>query len=440
MNFRSYNTIATALLCLLIAACGQDPDQSNSGAAKDTSSNVNLGFDTTEAGDTDTATADTTTAAQDTTQPDTALPDTTQPDTAQPDTTQPDTSAPDTPKHDTAEPDTAQPDTAQPDTTQPDAGTPDAGTKPVVPVVRFVAMGDTGTGSEKQYKVGKVLAEHCKTHGCDFVLMLGDNFYDTGVKDENDKQFVNKFEKPYKDVKAPFYMVLGNHDYGSGGAGAEFMKKAHYIKYGKKNPKWVMPAEYWDKQVKHVHLFALDSNSMLYGDVLKFIVADQLKAMDKAITASKAMWKITFAHHPMRSNGPHGNAGCYEGAKTALIPALCGIIPLASGKGVLDAYNKLVCGRVDLHFAGHDHGRQWLDKSVSTKHCKGVELIVSGGGAKTTKVESKSKGGFEFNPVHFQDAETPGFFYAEIKGDVFTGYFVDMNGKKSKTRSFKKGN
>mgnify|MGYP001592794561 CR=1 FL=1 len=443
-------------LALTLVGCGQDPEQAK-GSAADTGASVRLGFDSGTVTDSGEAKPDTGAAAPsdtssgagdaqaddsgalDTGSGQTGELDTTQPDTAQPDTAQPDTTQPDTAQPDTTQPDTTQPDTTQPDTAQPDAGPQDAGVAPAPPVVRFASLGDTGTASEKQYKVGKVLAAHCKKHGCDFVMMLGDNFYDTGVKDENDKQFVDKFEKPYKDVDAPFYIVLGNHDYGSGGAGAEFMKKEHYLKYAKKNPKFVMPEAYWEKQIKHVHLFAMDSNSMLYGDLLKFIVADQLKFMDKAIASSTAKWKISFAHHPMRSNGPHGNAGCYEGAKTALIPALCGIIPLASGKGVLDAYNKLVCGRVDVHFAGHDHGRQWLKKSASTKHCKGVELIVSGGGAKTTDVETKSKGGFEFNPFHFQDAKTPGFFYAEIKGDTFTGYFIDMNGKKSITHSFKQG-
>ncbi|HAN30412.1 MAG TPA: hypothetical protein DCQ06_02330, partial [Myxococcales bacterium] len=333
---------------------------------------------------------------------------------------------------------TTGPDTVSADV-QPAADTSATDTaSPQPTVVRFAALGDVGTASSAQYAVGKALGQHCKANGCDFVLLLGDNFYDTGVKDKNDQQFVTKFEKPYADVDAPFYVVLGNHDYGAGGAGAEFMKKDHYIDYGKKNPKWVLPDAYWDKQFKHVHLFAMDSNAMMFSDVLSFIVKDQIDKLDKAISQSTAQWKIAFAHHPVRSNGPHGNAGCYEGAKAAPIKALCGLIPVASGKGVLEAYDKLVCGRMDMHFAGHDHGLQWLDKTQSDKHCKGVELIISGGGAKTTSVATKSKGGFEFNPVHWQNATTPGFFYAEIKDKTLTGSFVDMNGKVTFTRTYTK--
>lgn len=326
-------------------------------------------------------------------------------------------------------------DTAAPDTAAPDAAAPDtAGPKPKV--VRFAALGDAGTGSAEQYKVGKALAAKCKAEGCDMVLYLGDNFYDTGVKDANDKQFKEKFEDPYADVPADFWVVLGNHDYGAGGAGAEFLKKDFYIDYGKKNQKWHMPDAWWHQQIEHVEFFALDSNALLYGDVLPFIITKQLADLDSWIKNSTADWKISFAHHPYRSNGPHGNAGCYEGAKAAPIPQLCGLIPVASGKGVKEAYDKLLCGRVDVHLCGHDHSRQWLDKAASTKHCKDVELIVSGGGAKTTNVETKDKGGFEFNPNHFQDADASGFFYVKIEGDTFYGEFIDADGKVQYSRSF----
>ena len=104
----------------------------------------------------------------------------------------------------------AQADTEPADTAV--ADTEPADTAPAPKVVRFAALGDAGTGSSAQYAVGKALGDKCKQSGCDFVLYLGYNFYDTGVKDENDKQFAEKFELPYATVDAPFYVVLGNHD------------------------------------------------------------------------------------------------------------------------------------------------------------------------------------------------------------------------------------
>jgi tartrate-resistant acid phosphatase type 5 len=41
-----------------------------------------------------------------------------------------------------------------------------------------------------------------------------DNFYDEGVDSLDDEQFQTKFELPYADIDFPFWVVLGNHDYG----------------------------------------------------------------------------------------------------------------------------------------------------------------------------------------------------------------------------------
>ena len=54
--------------------------------------------------------------------------------------------------------------------------------------------------------------------------LLGDNIYDSGVTSVTDPQWQTKFEIPYMGVNLPFYVVLGNHDYGGNGAGTEFDK------------------------------------------------------------------------------------------------------------------------------------------------------------------------------------------------------------------------
>ena len=95
---------------------------------------------------------------------------------------------------------------------------PEEPEEPVIDVpdgaVSFIAIGDTGTGEEKQYKVAAAMKEVCDELGCDFALGLGDNIYETGVDSVDDVQFIDKFEKPYADVDFPFYMTLGNHDNG----------------------------------------------------------------------------------------------------------------------------------------------------------------------------------------------------------------------------------
>lgn len=81
--------------------------------------------------------------------------------------------------------------------------------------VRFFAMGDQGTGDPDQGNVARAVFELCQRSGCDFGLLLGDNFYPSGVESTSDPQWQAKFEKPYADLLAagiPFYAVLGNHD------------------------------------------------------------------------------------------------------------------------------------------------------------------------------------------------------------------------------------
>jgi hypothetical protein len=303
----------------------------------------------------------------------------------------------------------------------PDVG---AGTDAAVApsVVRFVAIGDAGKANDGQKAVGKAIAAKCKASGCDMVLLLGDNFYDTGVKDESDGQFITKFEQPYADVDAPFWVSLGNHDYGGEGAGYELWKADYYKKYAQKNPKFVYPSQWWDKVAGPAHFFAMDTNLFMYG-----LGQEQINELKPKIVASNATWKIAFGHHPLLSNGKHGNAGQYEG-----IPG----IPIVSGITVKSAYDEIICGKVDILFTGHDHSRQYL--KLSDK-CPGTVLIVSGAGASTTEINGKS---FFFDPAPawFQDADKPGFLWVELKGEEGYIEFINQDGLVEYSRTFSKKN
>jgi tartrate-resistant acid phosphatase type 5 len=89
-----------------------------------------------------------------------------------------------------------------------------AGALPSEAAVRFVALGDAGTGSADQHENAKAIARVCAAKGCDLALYLGDNFYNNGLTGPYDVQLVSKFEKPYAELDIPFYAILGNHDYG----------------------------------------------------------------------------------------------------------------------------------------------------------------------------------------------------------------------------------
>lgn len=350
-----------------------------------------------------------------------------------------------------------------PDT--PDAGAPDAGPRPdagqiVLPDagppagdggmsdggvgtdagpgtggdVRFVAMGDTGEGNADQRLVASAIQTTCAAETCDFVMLLGDNIYNSGVSSIDDPQWMTKFEDPYSMLTLPFYPVLGNHDYGGvlfgsdqGGLGNEFDKGPIAVAYTGRSTRWTLPATHHTFQIDHVGFVMLDTNSILWDDTEN---GDQRAWIDGAIRdlrASGAEWIIAAGHHPLRSNGAHGNAGTYESIEVGNIEIPIPI-PIMDGRNVLSFFQDHLCGEVDVIFAGHDHNRQWLDEPTA---CSGTELVVSGAGAKVKDFDSTTR-----NAMHFGNDSVEGFMYVRIVDDTFYGRFVDRSGTMEFERMF----
>ncbi len=304
--------------------------------------------------------------------------------------------------------------------------------------VRFIIMGDSGSGSEGAYAVGEAISKVCAKRGCDFVLGLGDNIYESGVSSVMDDQFEEKFELPFAPVQQPFYFVLGNHDnsefFGGDGAGnatGEYQIDYHYrdVEHPdapRLTQRWNLPERYYhfkageqEDRSPFIEFFAIDSTQIAGG----FADSDknyaystygrnQAKWLKETMTASKAKWKMVFAHHPYVSNGSHGNAGHYDGVPSAVLPVL-------SGERYKDFLEETMCDKADFFFAGHDHDMQWLKPQTS---CGKTEFIISGAASKTRSLVNRDE-----NPVFYQQGDTYGFVWVEVKGDQLTGdvYQVD---------------
>ncbi len=273
-------------------------------------------------------------------------------------------------------------------------------------VIRFVALGDAGTGDYRQLSVASAIEAVCAVEGCDFALYLGDNLYPSGPSDVTDVLWDTNFEVPYSGLGFQFYAVLGNHDYGgffdTGAAAVE-------VAYTAYSSKWYMPSRYYTETIDDLTVIGLDTQALQLGRG-----ADQEAWIPGALAGISTTWTIAIGHHPYISNGPHGDAGEYDGR---------------AGDGVAfkDFFDSYLCGTADVYLAGHDHALQWLQSPSS---CDTAFLVAGGGGSGRYPIVGT-------NPADFEDSSN-GFLWVELDGNLFTGVFYDSTGTEVYRASFTK--
>ena len=224
-------------------------------------------------------------------------------------------------------------------------------------MVHFIVTADTGSGNRDQYKVANSMAQLIEKYPIDSVLLLGDNIYEEGVESVKDPQFKEKFEDPYQNIKKPFYLCLGNHDYGNSFIATH--NAIHQVGYSKISEKWNMPSEYYSIKKGPCEFFFLDTN---FEFLKEEAIMKQFQTMSQKIKRSKKKWKIVCGHHPWRSVGGHGNA---EKRLETFMNDLCAIPNL----------------HFDLYMCGHDHCKNYIIKKNPHK-TKDIGLLVIGTGGK----------------------------------------------------------
>src|SRR5258706_11595513 len=176
--------------------------------------------------------------------------------------------------------------------------------------VRFVAIGDMGTGEQPQIEVAQQIFKARQLVPFDFVIMLGDNIYGSSKPAD----FEQKFAVPYKpllDAGVKFYASLGNHD------------NTNEIFY---KPFNMNGESYYTYKKGNVRFFVLNSNYM--DPKQSAWLATQLK------DAGNGDWKICYSHHPLYSSAK------FHGPSLDLRQL---VEPLFIKYGV------------DVVFSGHDH-------------------------------------------------------------------------------------
>lgn len=203
--------------------------------------------------------------------------------------------------------------------------------------VKFMAMGDMGSGSSGQMETAKQMAVWRVKFPFDFAIMLGDNLY--GSQEPQD--FVNKFETPYKpllDAGVKFYAALGNHD----------NQENRFYK------PWSMNGErYYSYTKKNARFVALDSD---------YLDPKQLQWLESDLKNAREDWKIVYFHHPLYSSG--GTHGSETDLRVILEPMF-----LKYG--------------VNVVYSGHDHFYERI------KPQKGIQYFVSGSAGQLRKGDLK---------------------------------------------------
>ena len=203
--------------------------------------------------------------------------------------------------------------------------------------VRFVLIGDTGTGTEKQHDLANLLLRSRQEFPFEFVLLVGDNLYGG----EKPADYKAKFEDVYRPLinqQVKFYAALGNHDEPA----QRFYE--HFNMEGK---------EYYRFTKGNVAFYALNSN---------YMDKKQIDWLQSELAKDKSDWKIAFFHHPPYSSG--GKHGSSTQLREIVEP-------------IFTRYN------VNVVMAGHEHFYERI------KPQKGIFYFISGAGGKLRKGDVK---------------------------------------------------
>ena len=260
--------------------------------------------------------------------------------------------------------------------------------------VNILAFGDWGAESSAEAAVASGMKTYLVEHNLkpDAVLLLGDNFYVPLPGGVEDPRWQTMFEQMYDSnvLAAPFYAVLGNHDYRDDLAQVELdYPKARPESRFKMSGHWYrvdMPTEN-----PLVTMLALDSNADELG---RRQWAAETEWLNTELSRPRAPWTICFAHHPLFSDSAHGDDR-----------------KLQRDWGPL--FRKY---RVDFYLAGHDHCLEYLRLPGWP-----TSFVVSGGG------------GYDVYPIERDRAKfarsTNGFVRLEFSTDTARVSFVDEQGK-----------
>lgn len=176
----------------------------------------------------------------------------------------------------------------------------------------------------------------------DRLVLLGDNFYDSGIIN-NDDPLISKYQEIFKDVNNPKYSILGNHDY--------LENPSSQIK----NPNWVMDDWYYKKEFDNIDLYFLDTNQFnldwvkeerlkeVHNLDSKTLIKNQIDWFKNEMSKDLKKKKIVFGHYPVITNGRYVNQ---------------------VDKIYNDLIDVFIEYNINIYISGHEHNIQYIKRDI----------------------------------------------------------------------------
>ena len=221
-------------------------------------------------------------------------------------------------------------------------------------MTELIICGDTGSGNYSQRIVADSMIQLIKQNPkIESVILAGDNIYEYGCDSVDNNNFNTKFQIPYSKILLPFYLCLGNHDYGKDKNISQIQIDYTTSIYNTNN-KWnILHNWYTQSFPPNCDFFFIDTN---IDRMNPNMIQEQLEQTIQSIQNSDKKWKILCGHHPWISVGGHGNA------KEEL-------------KIYLEQFFSSV--NIDLYICGHDHCKSIIEipykqrkKTTRNKHIR----------------------------------------------------------------------
>lgn len=246
--------------------------------------------------------------------------------------------------------------------------------------LHLLAIGDYGSQGKEQSNVSRAMQQYIADHQLkpEGLLLVGDNFYGKMEGGLQSPRWQAGFESMYPAATFPgrCWAVLGNHDYHDNEGGQNTQ-----LAYSRETAgtRWTMPAKWYRVDLPAVDpvltMLFLDSNlrnvsggsraSKPRASLTAEEEAQQMAWLRRELASPRAPLTLVIGHHPLYSNGSHGDT-----------------------KGLIGAWGDLFQQHgVHVYLAGHDHDLQHLELDG----LKTSFVVSGGGGARTRKLKSDRK-------------------------------------------------